>query len=375
MAYEGYFSGGLAHDHRVIIDMLPGALNVAKNLAGIKPGEQVLIITDPQIEYPEVTEILALASKACGADVNILQYTPHPNGPIPANPEPPKIVRAAMLNCDMMFEHSQIWLTGPTLREALMKGARYILVGGGASPAIFLPGGCADIDFSKVEPLVRMMAERFEKAKEFRVTAPGGTDLSGKCGSAVDPPRKGRCISGFANKPGGYSGAPHIEASFAPIEGTANGVIVIDACLNTMVTDLNIIRSPIRITVKDGRAVKFEGGEDAKRVAEWLKYYKDDNVYNLAEVAIGMNPKAKMSYRVCEAEAVWGAMHFALGDNRGYNGFVSAPIHLDIITLPGLTMWLDGEMVWKDGEMLIGELPPEALVNPVSIFEPYQQYP
>jgi len=68
-------------------------------------------------------------------------------------------------------------------------------------------------------------------------------------------------------------------------------------------------------------------------------------------------------------------MHFALGDNRGYNGFVSAPIHLDIITLPGLTMWLDGEMVWKDGEMLIGELPPEALVNPVSIFEPYQQYP
>jgi leucyl aminopeptidase (aminopeptidase T) len=270
-----------------------------------------------------------------------------------------------------MFEHSQIWLTGPTLREALQKGARYILVGGGASPAIFLPGGCADINFAKVEPLVRMMAELFEKSKEYRVTTPGGTDVSGKLGATVKPPRKGRCISGFANKPGGYSGAPHIEASFAPIEGTSNGVVVIDACLNTMVTDLNLLRAPIKITIKDGKALKFEGGGDADRVAQWLEYYKDQNVYNLAEIAIGMNPKAKMSGRVCEAEAVWGSTHIALGDNRGYNGVLAAPVHLDMISLPGLTMWLDGKVVWKDGKMLIAEIPKEALVNPVSIFEPY----
>ena len=63
---------------------------------------------------------------------------------------------------------------------------------------------------------------------------------------------------------------------------------------------------------------------------------------NLAELGIGINPKARLIGNVLEDEKVGGTVHVALGDNSTFGGDVVAGIHLDgIITRP--KVFVDGE--------------------------------
>jgi leucyl aminopeptidase (aminopeptidase T) len=141
----------------------------------------------------------------------------------------------------------------------------------------------------------------------------------------------------MAHNPGEKNGCPDIEAFIAPLESSANGVVVVDASASVA----GVLSEPIRITVENGRAVSIEGGEGATKVRVALEAAGTDAVYQLAEFAFGLNPDGIIRGVIVEDEGVAGTGHVALGSNIHFGGTNAAPLHLDFV-FRDPTLWLDG---------------------------------
>ena len=103
--------------------------------------------------------------------------------------------------------------------------------------------------------------------------------------------------------------------------------------------------------IKDGYAVKFSGGSEAKKLKAMLDNVGSRKAFNIAELGIGTNPKARVIGVVLEDEKVFGTCHIAFGNNALFGGKVDVPIHVDgVIKKP--TIIADGKMIMKDGEMV-----------------------
>ena len=141
---------------------------------------------------------------------------------------------------------------------------------------------------------------------------------------------------------------PTGETFLAPVEGTSNGVFVVDGSM----AGLGLIKNAkIRIEVENGYATKITGGVFAKKLKLMLdKVGKEAR--NIAEFGIGTNDSAKLSGILLEDEKVMGTIHIAVGNNVSMGGSVNVPIHLDgVVKKP--TVWMDGKLLMKDGKLLI----------------------
>ena len=162
----------------------------------------------------------------------------------------------------------------------------------------------------------------------------GGTTLALPASPARWPPR------------------PTSEAGIGPPEGTTNGILVIDALIELM--GLEEITEPFRVTVENGRCTSIEGDGDGARHAGVLKRklasLNDPNVYEIAEIAIGLNPCATYCSDPLECEAVLGSAHIGIGDNRGYGGVNAAAGHFDLV-MREATLYLDDEVILQNGDL------------------------
>ena len=111
-----------------------------------------------------------------------------------------------------------------------------------------------------------------------------------------------------------------------------------------------LLPSPVRITVKDGRAV--DADTDAGR---WLLELLDsggEHGRSLAELGIGTNPVATLTGNVLEDEKVVGTAHIAFGTSAGLGGVNVAGVHIDGVLLRA-TVEVDGEPVLDEGRLLV----------------------
>src|SRR2546425_375189 len=74
--------------------------------------------------------------------------------------------------------------------------------------------------------------------------------------------RPGRVLHGIARERGDYMAPPDIEAGTAPVEHTAEGVVVIDADLLFM--GIGPLPEPVVLHVYDGRMTAAEGAESIR---------------------------------------------------------------------------------------------------------------
>ena len=81
---------------------------------------------------------------------------------------------------------------------------------------------------------------------------------------------------------------------------------------------INLLNEPVTMTVRNGFVVDIRGGEQATRFADILRNAKDPNVYNIAELGIGMNPKAELRGSMVEDEGCMGTIHIAVGTNTSF---------------------------------------------------------
>ena len=194
---------------------------------------------------------------------------------------------------------------------------------------------------------IRQLCEEFQDALRgtttIRVTSAGGTDLTVSI--------KGRSwISddGRLGTPGAFGNLPAGEVFIAPLEDSAEGLLVVDRSIAALDAP-GLVDEPIRITFEKGRVVDVAGGEAAAAFRELIKVPGGDVI---AELGIGTNEKARMQGNVLTDEKVLGSAHVAVGANTGsYGGVNESPIHCDGC-FADATIEADGRVVIREGSVV-----------------------
>lgn len=305
---------------------MEGARRIVSVCAGVRPGEQVAIISDTNRPLSVLIALLEAVEEAGGIGSIVLTT------PVPSGAEPPDTVRAAIHASDVTLAVT----SGALYHTRAVQDAAHLRFLGLTAfiPDVLREGGVF-ADFPALSPRAHRLADLLTSASIARVTAPGGTDLTvDLTGRAAVP------ITAMARNPGEKNGCPDIEAFIAPLETSANGVVVADASASVA----GVLSEPIRITVEGGRAVAIEGGDGAAKIRATLEAAGTESVYQLAEFAFGLNPNAIVRGVIVEDEGVAGTGHIALGSNIHFGGTSDAPLHLDFVYWQP-TLWLDGEQV------------------------------
>jgi leucyl aminopeptidase (aminopeptidase T) len=199
--------------------------------------------------------------------------------------------------------------------------------------------GAMTADFAEIRVVAERVADRLRGAGEVRVTSPAGTDVTMR----IDGREPKGWLTGICRNPGEVSAYPGGEVSLPPVEGTTEGVVVIEQVM----TDLGALSEPIRWTVRDGLAVAVEGGDQAAALRGMIDGV--EGATNIAELGIGLNPLARIGPHITEAKKRLGTAHMAIGDNAGgYGGVVECPLHLDGLILD-VTILVDGVPLVQDG--------------------------
>lgn len=307
---------------------------VVKDCLGVKKSEEVLIIIDEKSRGIGVE--LFNAAKSLGADavlVEIIEREAHGS-------EPPRLVAEAMKSADVIIAPTSKSLTHTKARlEATNRGVRTA-----SMPTITkeLMSRTMSADYLKIKEVSIKLADSLSEGRQARVTTPAGTDLTFSLEM-----RKGIADTGILHEKGAMGNLPAGEAFIAPLEGKTFGVAVIDGSM----AGVGVVKTPIKMLVKDGYVTQITGGTEAEALSKLLEG-KGEAAKNIAELGIGTNDKATLSGNILEDEKVMGTVHVAIGDNSTIGGNVKAPVHLDgIMKKP--TLIIDGKTVIKDGEYLI----------------------
>lgn len=315
--------------------MMEGARKLTSVSADVQPGEDVLIVTDAPTW--SIAEVLADAILEKGAEPVIALI--RQRGTDAA--EPPPNVAAAMKGSDVIFSAVSISITHTqAMKDALAAGARAIALT--AFTEEMLAGGGIDGDFASIREDCNRVGERLAGASAARITSAAGTDLT----FSVEG-RRVNVMPGIVG-PGQLSPVPNAEVNVSPVEGTANGTLVVDASIPYL--GIGLLEQPIRFTVRDGVITAIEGGAAAQveKLRSAWEEQADPNVYNIAEMGIGMNPMCSFKGLMLEDEGVLGSIHIGTGTNITLGGVVKARSHYDLI-MRAPTLTLDGEVLIQDG--------------------------
>jgi leucyl aminopeptidase (aminopeptidase T) len=315
-------------------ELYSSALVAVRDCMGVKSAERVLIVTDEPLRT--IGYALWKATKDLGNEVFLVEILPRKTN----GEEPPQEVAELMKMVDVALCPTSKSLTHTDSRRAASaKGVRVATLPGVTEEIMVR---CMNADYDRIAERTFKLRRMLEKTETVRVKAPGGTDIV--------LPIKGRqahASSGLFREKGQWGNLPTGEAYLAPVEGTANGVAVVDGSM----ASVGVVKEPIRIVVKDGYATDIAGGVEAKRLLELLEPHGQDG-RNVAEFGIGTNDKAILTGNILEDEKVMGTIHIAFGDNKSMGGTVRVASHLDGL-IKGPTVWFDETMIMKDGKFLV----------------------
>jgi len=316
--------------------MMKGARTLVDDCASVKPDEQVLIITDTKLI--NIGQVLAAAVYERDAEPIITVIKPREMD----GQEPPAPVAEAMKRADVIFAPVSRSITHTrAVKEAAAAGAR-ILVMTAFTERLMIEDGI-EADFRAQRPLCEKLADLFTDANMIRLTTPAGTDLT----MSIEG-RRGNALTCVVDKPGMFSPVPNIEANVSPVEGTAEGSIVVDASIPYI--GIGILREPIEMKVEGGFITEIRGGYQAEMLRQDLAEKNDPNVYNVAELGVGLNPKSEMTGIMLDDEGVLGSAHIGIGTNITLGGTMKAAIHYDLVIWRP-TIELDGKMVVDNGDI------------------------
>jgi leucyl aminopeptidase (aminopeptidase T) len=186
---------------------------------------------------------------------------------------------------------------------------------------------------------------RLQGKDKVHITTPLGTDLTFSIAG-----RDVKEDTGLIHQPGEFGNLPAGECFVAPLEDSAQGVLVADKSFPELV-----VKQPVRMTFEKGRVVAVEGGAEAEELLRRIAYGEQQeygaNCRVIAELGIGTNPKARLTGKLITDEKVMGTIHIAIGDNATptFGGANRAPIHIDgVVGQP--TLVVDGETLIEGGK-------------------------
>lgn len=310
--------------------------SVYRELLGCGAGENVLLVTD-LAQDGELVEAMFSALHEFVDEPQLM--TIRPRG-FPGE-EPPEPLRMAMQAADAVFFAGTRSITySRAVQEARSSGTRVMIAVGITRDILKRTGG----DFAWLHRRAEQLRERLQKSSSALITCPRGTSL----GLRMELHRPGFIVDGFTRNPGVINWIPAGSAHIAPDEGTAEGVLVVNGSL----VPLGILDVPVRMAVDGGYVREITGGPQAGAYRSFLEEFKDPGVFNIGELAVGVNPGARLTGQPIEDERIEGGIVVGIGGNVLHGGVVQASTHTDAV-LTGATLSLDGETIIKDGKLLI----------------------
>jgi leucyl aminopeptidase (aminopeptidase T) len=315
-------------------DLDRAVATVVRDCLGVREGEEVLVICNPATIG--LAERLRAEAGRTGADGVLCLMADREND----GTEPPASVAAAMVAANVVL--------APTTKSLSHTMARKAATDAGARIAT-LPGATEDmlarLMSADIEGLRRRggaIAERLTAGSEARIADANGSDL--RLGLEG---RSGIPDAGDLTAPGAFGNLPCGEGFIAPLEGSAEGKLVVDGTI----TAIGRVEEPIELTVEGGHLVDATGAQGA-RLLELLRSAGEEGT-NVAELGIGTNEQAQLTGNLLEDEKILGTCHVAFGASAAIGGTVSVPIHIDCVVLePEVSV--DGEPIARGGELLVG---------------------
>ncbi len=331
-------------------ELMRAAHKLVCEMYKVKKDETFVITADTESD-PRVVEATAGAAFAAGAKPMVV-WTASPLGVgKAADPMLPVEALTAVLNkADVWVEYNNEWLLYSTPYEKAMKENKKLrhmcLVGMNVDMMVRV---IARVDLPTLGKFQDRLIALTKAAKHIKMTTPSGGNVEFK----NDPRRPIICEVGYADTPGSHMLGGQI--GWSPIFKSITGTIAFDG---SVVPPVGLVKTPIKLHVKEGKIEKIEGGQEAQTFQAWLKSFKDPLMMRMAHVCYGVNPGAKLTGNIVEDERVWGCTEWGLG----YVGQmltggepIPAPSHTDGICL-NTSVWLDGKQIFDKGRVTHPEL-------------------
>ena len=308
-----------------------GAHRVIDTCLGVRKGEKVVVVADGKTRV--IAESLFEAALAAAARP-ILALIPPPEQ---AGEEPPEPLARMLAETDVaVLATSQSMTHTAARRMANRAGARIASLPGVTEDMLSV--GALTADYLEIQKTTRRLERRLRNAKTVHLSNGAGTDIT------FDVTRRDWITgdTGVCHRKGETTTLPAGEIFVAPVEGSADGRLVIDAFLHEP------LKEPVTVVVKEGHASKVVTAP--KAVLEMNRGGKDGR--NFGKFGLGLNPKARITGNVLEDEKSLGAAHIVFGDNAAYGGTVRCGTHVDAI-LTRATVEVDGKTIMEHGELKI----------------------
>lgn len=309
--------------------------------AGVKANETILIVTDSNTEA--CADLLAEEVRAAGARVNIATMPPRNvdgQEPTAAVAEAMKAAGVILLPVQKSLAHTS------AVSEALAAGARILSLT--ALSKNLMLSEAFNADFTKERLVCEKVARLLTRSSTLAITTTAGTRLTvcvqGRMGNA-------HCC--LVDRPGQFSSAPNIEASISPVEGTMEGTFVADASIPYL--DIGLLSEPVIFKIKEGKVVSTAGSLAAEILNRVWQAQKDPAVYNIAQVAVGLNPNIKEPVGVLGCnydEGAYGTAHIGIGTSSNLGGRIKASTHFDALMYKP-TIQADETVILKNGNLLV----------------------
>jgi len=306
---------------------------VIRECVGIEPGTEVLVISNPVTE--DLGALLRINAQGDGAEATLAVISERDS----AAAEPPDAVAAAMLAADVVL--------APTIQSISHTAARRAATEAGVRVAS-MPGVTEDMlarmmdtDMRGLRKRSSLLASQLSSGAEARITCAHGSDL--RLGLEG---RTAISDGGTLTKRGAFGNLPCGEAFIAPVEGTAEGTLVVDGSI----AGIGKLETPVSMTVREGHLTEATGGDGAV-LLELLTEHGPDGT-NVAELGIGTNEDATLTGNILEDEKLLGSAHVAFGASAAIGGTVQVPVHIDCVLLEP-TVEVDEMPVVQAGELLV----------------------
>jgi len=322
----------------IATDITPIARRLVEDYLAAQKGEYFLVVTDTRTS-PEIARVVMEQALDLGCDAASLVIVPRTR----SGENPPPHCAAAMKAAQVIVAAASTSLYHTQAKaQAQQAGARGVLNAPFMAEA--WANGAMTADFREIRPIAERLRDILKTGRMIHLTSPAGTDIV----ASIEGRKPVGWLTALCREPRQISALPGGEVSLPPLEGTTEGRIVIEQVMS----DLGRIEKPLELIVQGGNVVEVKGGthSQVERLNRILSTVP--NARNIAEIGIGLNPKARLTNQITETKKRLGTAHMAVGDNaRDYGGSVECEVHLDGMILD-VTIELDGKKIIDNGRLL-----------------------
>jgi leucyl aminopeptidase (aminopeptidase T) len=309
---------------------MEGAKRAVTTCLGVKGGEKVVVVTDSTRET--IADALFEATLEADAEAIVVKMAPTERDGM----EPPAGVAKVMTVADVIFAPTKHSISHTRARrEACRMGARVATMPG--ITVEMMSSGGMTADFAEIRNRVRRLSRALKGAKSAHLETEAGTDLKLNLNRRqwIDED------TGICRRKGCFTNLPAGEIFIAPIEDVAEGTLVVDGSLGT------VLHKPAVIEVKKGKAVEVEGAPEIVEQMDRIGL----KARTVAELGIGLNDAATIIGNILEDEKSLGTVHVGFGENYSFGGRVRCPFHIDAI-MKSASLTVDDKPVLDNGELL-----------------------